>query len=90
MGREMVKTASLRAWVALTIVAVLMLTFSGAALAAPPFPVPNSGASLNCAATTSGVLYSRKHGAPLGQDISAAVPKGGQREYVQKALQETC
>jgi hypothetical protein len=84
------KTASKSAWVALTIVAVLMLTFCGAALAAPPHTVPNSGASHNCVATSSGVLFSREHGgAHLGQDVSELAPHGGQGEWVQETLQ-TC
>ena len=46
-----------RAWVAATVAAVSVFAFSGAALAAPPHGVPNSGASHNCVATTSGVLF---------------------------------
>jgi hypothetical protein len=90
MRRKMVKTASLRAWVALTIVAVLMLTFCGAALADPPHPVPNSGASHNCVATSSGVLFSREHGRHLGQEVREVAPGGGQGQWVQEALQKTC
>jgi hypothetical protein len=90
MRRKMVKTASLRAWVALTIVAVLMLTFCGVALAAPKHTVPNSGASHNCVATSSGVLYFREHGDKLGQDVSKVAPHGGQREWVQEAVHESC
>ena len=87
----MTKTASPRAWLALTIMAMLMLTFCGAALAAPPDTVPNSGASHNCVATSSGVLFSRKHeGEHLGQEVSEVAPHGGQGEWVQGALQKTC
>ena len=87
----MVKTACLRAWVALTIVAVLMLTFSGAALAAPPFPVPNSGASHNCVATSSGLLFSRKNdGRKLGPDVSEGASHGGQAKWVQEHVHKTC
>jgi hypothetical protein len=91
MRRKMVKTSSKRAWVALTIVAVLMLTFCGAALAAPPDTVPNSGASHNCVATSQGVLFSRENGGEhLGQLVREFAPHGGQGEWVQGALQNTC
>ena len=85
----MVKTASLRAWVALTIVAVLMLTFCGAALADAPHPVPNSGASNNCVATSSGLLFSRaNNGDHLGPTASKTAREGGQAQWVQDHL--TC
>jgi hypothetical protein len=91
MRRKMVKTASLRAWIALTIVVVLMLTFCGAALADPPHPVPNSGASHNCVATSSGLLFSREHGGDhLGPEVSEVAPHGGQGKWVQEHLQKTC
>jgi hypothetical protein len=88
----MVKRASLRAaWVALTIVAVLMLTFCGAALAAPLHPEPNSGASRNCVATSSGFLFSLKNdGRHLGPDVSAGASHGGQRDWVQDHVHKTC
>ena len=87
----MAKTASPKAWVALTIVVVLMLTFCGAALAAQPDNRPNSGASHNCVATSSGVLFSREHnGEHLGQEVRGVAPHGGQGEWVQGALQNTC
>jgi hypothetical protein len=91
MSRKMAKTVSPRAWwVAQTIVAVLMLTFCGAALAAPPHTVPNSGASHNCVATSSGVLFFREHGGGLGQDVNKFAPHGDQGEWVQEELQRTC
>ncbi len=87
----MLKMASLRAWVALTIVAVLMLTYCGAALADPPHPVPNSGASHNCVATSSGLLFSRANkGEHLGQEVSRIAPHGGQGDWVQEHVHETC
>jgi hypothetical protein len=55
-----------------------------------PQSVPNSGASHNCVATTSGKLYFREHGIHLGQDVRKFAPHGGQRDYVQGALQITC
>jgi hypothetical protein len=90
MRRRMAKTTSPRAWVALTIVAVVMLTFCGAALAAPPHNVPNSAASHNCVATSSGVLFFREHGVHLGQDVREFAPHGSQGEWVQEELQKTC
>ena len=78
-----------RAWAAAAIIAALVF-FPGAALADVPQGVPNSGASHNCVATTSGVLYFREHGIHLGQDVRRFAPHGGQREYVQGALQKTC
>ena len=87
----MAKTASPNAWVALSIVVVLMLTFCGAALAAPPDTVPNSGASHNCVATSQGVLFSRANdGEHLGQLVRGLAPHGGQGEWVQGTLQNTC
>jgi hypothetical protein len=91
MSRKMARTASPRAvWVALTTVTVLMLTFCGAALAAQPDTGPNSGASDNCVATSSGVLFSRERGEHLGQEVRKVAPHGGQVEWVQGALQKTC
>jgi hypothetical protein len=87
----MAKTASPKAWVALTIVVVLMLTFSSAAaFVAQPDTVPNSGASHNCVATSSGVLFSRENSEHLGERVGEVAPHGGQREFVQGALQNTC
>jgi len=67
-----------------------VLAFSGAAYAAPSRGVPNSFASHNCVATTSGVLFFKVHHYHLGQDVRKAAPHGGQRDYVQGALQGTC
>ena len=88
----MAKTASPKAWVALTIVVVvLMLTFCGAAFAAQPDTRPNSGVSHNCVATSSGVLFSRGHGGEhLGNEVRQVAPHGGQGEWVQGAQQKTC
>jgi hypothetical protein len=55
-----------------------------------PSTVPNSGASHNCVAATSGVLYFRENGVRLGQDVRKFAPHGGQRDYVQGALQKSC
>lgn len=68
----------------------LVLALCGAAYAAPPHEVPNSAASHNCVATSSGVLYFRENGIHLGQDVRKFAPHGGQRDFVQGALQETC
>jgi len=58
------------------------------ALAVPPPSVPNSVASNNCVATTSGVLFFREKGEKLGKDVSqfAANPPGGQASFVQGQL----
>jgi len=79
-----------RVWATAMLTTALMLALSGMAFADVPQSVPNSGASHNCVATTSGVLYFREHGIHLGQDVRRFAPHGGQREYVQGALQETC
>lgn len=79
-----------RTWVAATVVAASMLVFCSAAYAEPPHSVPNSGASHNCVAATSGVLYYREHSIHLGQDVGKFAPHGGQRDYVLGALQKTC
>ena len=86
----MENTNGLRVLAGATVVAALMFTFCGVALADVPQGVPNSGASHNCVATTSGVLYFRVHGIHLGRDVSRFAPHGGQRGYVQGALQKTC
>jgi hypothetical protein len=60
-------------------------------LAAPPDTVPNSGASHNCVATSSGVLFSRANGGEhLGQLVSEVAPHGGQGEWVQGVVHNTC
>jgi hypothetical protein len=79
-----------RAWAMTIVVVAWALSFCGVAYAAPTHSVPNSGASHNCVATTSGVLYFQDHGVRLGQDVRMFAPHGGQRDYVQDALQETC
>ncbi len=79
-----------KAWAAATVLAASVLAFPGAGLAAPTHGVPNSGASHNCVATSSGVLFFREHGTHLGQDVRNFAPYGGQRDYVLGALQKTC
>ena len=80
----------------LTVLAVALLVAAmvagpaGTALAAPKHTVPNSGASHNCVATSSGVLYFREHGVKLGQDVGKVAPHGGQREWVQEAVHKSC
>jgi hypothetical protein len=78
------------AWATAAITTALLLAFSGMAMADVPQSVPNSGASHNCVATTSGILYFRENGIHLGRDVSKVAPHGGQREYVQGALQMSC
>jgi hypothetical protein len=77
-----------RAWAAVTMTTALLLASSTMAMADVPQSVPNSGASHNCVATASGILYFREHGIHLGRDVSKFAPHGGQRDYVQGALQE--
>jgi hypothetical protein len=60
------------------------------AMADVPRSMPNSGASHNCVATTSGILYFREKGIHLGRDVSKFAPHGGQRDYVQGAQQKRC
>ena len=79
-----------RAWVTAFVVAASALAFCGAAYAAPSHGVPNSGASHNCVATSSGVLFFREHGIHLGQDVRKFAPHGGQRDYVLEALRKPC
>ena len=79
-----------RAWATATVTTALILAFSSMAMADVPQSVPNSGASHNCVATTSGVLYFRENGVRLGQDVRKFAPYGGQRDYVQGALQKSC
>lgn len=77
-----------RAWATATVTTALILVFSSMAMADVPQSVPNSGASHNCVALTSGKLYSREHGVHLGQDVRHFAPHGGQRDYVLGALQQ--
>jgi hypothetical protein len=84
------RTRSLKAWAAVTIVALSMFTFSSAALAAPPDGTPKSGASHNCVATTSGILFYRQVGIHLGERVRTFAPDGGQARYVQGALLSPC
>jgi len=79
-----------RAWATAMMTTALLLSFSGMAIADVPQSVPNSGASHNCVATTSGKLYFRNKGIHLGRDVSKVAPHGGQRDYVQGALQIPC
>ena len=88
--KSMARTNSLKAWVAVTIVALSMFTFSSAALAAPPDSVPNSGASNNCVATTSGILFYRQRDIRLGPYVKQFAIRGEQAQYVQGALATTC
>ena len=86
----MARTNGLKAWAAVTIVALSMFTFSSAALAAPPDSVPNSGASHNCVATTSGILFCRELEIRLGPYVKQFAIRGEQARYVQGALLSTC
>jgi hypothetical protein len=88
--RSMVRTNTLKTWAVVIVETLSMFTFSSAALAAPPNSVPNSGASHNCVATTSGILYFREHGVHLGEDVRMFGPHGGQAQYVQGALDSNC
>ena len=73
------------------LMAAIMGAMTAPALAAPPDTVPNSGASHNCVATSQGVLFSREYGGEhLGQLVRGLAPHGGQGEWVQGALQNTC
>jgi hypothetical protein len=54
------------------------------AQAAPPTSVPNSSASNNCIATSSGLLFSQQSdGLKLGQDVRQFAPHGGQASFIQ-------
>jgi len=88
--RSMARTNSLKAWAAVTIVALSMFTFSSAALAAPPNSVPNSGVSHNCVATTSGILFYTQREIRLGPYVKQFATDGEQAQYVQDALDTTC
>jgi hypothetical protein len=83
-------SSSKRRRAVVTTVTSMMLVSSVPALAAPPQNVPNSYASHNCVATSSGVLFFREHGIHLGEDVRKFAPHGGQRDYVHKALQDEC
>jgi hypothetical protein len=72
------------------VVVASVLAFCEAAHAAPSHEVPNSVASHNCVATTSGVLFFREHGHHLGEDVRKFAPHGGQRDYVLGALRKPC
>jgi hypothetical protein len=77
-----------RAWATATMTTALMLIFSGMAMADVPQSVPNSRASHNCVALTSGILYYRENNEThLGLDVGKFAPHGGQRDYVLGALQ---
>ena len=86
----MSRTNSLKAWAAVTIVAMSTVTFSSAVMAAPPDSVPNSGASHNCVATTSGILFYRQQDIRLGPYVKQFAIRGEQAPYVQGALATTC
>jgi hypothetical protein len=88
--RSMARTNSLKAWTAVTIVALSMFTFSSAALAAPPDGTPKSGASHNCVAATSGILFYRELEIRLGPYVKQFAIRGEQAQYVQGALATTC
>jgi hypothetical protein len=88
--RSMARTNSLKAWTAVTIVALSMFTFSSAALAAPPDGMPKSGASHNCVATTSGILFYKERGIHLGPYVKQFATDGEQARYVQGALDSNC
>jgi len=88
--RDMTGKKGTRASATATMATTLLLASSGMAMADIPQNVPNSGASHNCVATTSGVLYFRENGVRLGQDVRMFAPHGGQRDYVQNALQKSC
>jgi hypothetical protein len=62
----MTRKKGTRASATATMAAMLLLTSSGMAMANVPQDVPNSAASHNCVATTSGVLYFKENGIRLG------------------------
>ena len=88
--KSMARTNSLRAWAAVTVVAVSVVTFSSAALAAPPDSVPNSGASHNCVATSSGILFYKQREIRLGPYVKQFAKDGEQGQYVRDAVDTTC
>lgn len=85
---DMTRRMGPRTWATATMTTALILAFSGMALADIPRSVPNNGASHNCVALTSGILYFEKNEIRLGRDVSMFAPHGGQRDYVQGALQK--
>jgi hypothetical protein len=77
-----------RALILLTACAATTVIAPTVAVGAPPASVPNSSASANCIAMTSGVLFFRQKGIHLGADVSqfAANPPGGQASFNQSQL----
>jgi hypothetical protein len=77
-----------RALILLTTSATVMALAPTVAAGAPPSSVPNTAASGNCIALTSGVLYFRERGVHLGTDVSqfAANPPGAQAEFTRTQL----
>jgi len=70
--------------ITVTTAAAVTLGSSAVAQAAPPASVPNSGASDNCIATSSGRLFSEaNNGEKLGQDVRQFAPGGGQAAFIQ-------
>ena len=73
-----------------TTTAAVTLGAPAVAQAAPPTSVPNSSASNNCIATSSGRLFSQaNNGEKLGQDVRRFAPAGGQASFIQ-GQQATC
>jgi len=72
-----------RALIVLTTCAAASAVAPAVAAGDPPPSVPNSAASHNCIAQTSGVLFFRERGIHLGSDVSqfAADPPGGQADF---------
>jgi hypothetical protein len=72
-----------RALILLTTCTALTALAPAVAVSAPPPSVPNSSASSNCIAMTSGVLFFRAKNIRLGADVSqfAADPPGGQAAF---------
>jgi hypothetical protein len=77
-----------RTLIVLTTCAAASALAPGVAAGARPASVPNSAASSNCIAMTSGVLFFRERGIHLGADVSqfAADPPGGQADFNQSQL----
>jgi hypothetical protein len=91
------KTYGQRALTAVTAVAGLIIAFSGAASAAPAA----QRAQQRCepqlrgklfGGPSSGVLFFKEHGVHLGEEAGKGklAPHGGQRGWVQGALQKSC
>ena len=72
-----------RALLTVVAAATLVVSTSGTVLATPPQSTPNSGASDNCIATSSGILFFRENQKRLGEDVRQFAPHGGQRDYIQ-------